>query len=219
MTTTSVDQTTTPQPAQPSPHGPPLDLLDALLLSTSHDLRSPLLTIGLSAELIANAVADGDDRTRIALDSMKHGLQDAERMIEALTALSRARRRTLDVTAVSLVESLSEHLTEEARRTLAGALVAVDAGNLDTLIAALGEAAVLSNSVESDAQRITLVAPLPAGTPQCDGSPLAALLGSLQTFAGTPIAALAALQVAVERGGGSLSVHAGDVRLALPRAQ
>ena len=68
---------------------------DQCLHSVSHDLRSPLLTMSLGTELIADAVVADDDRTALALDSLRSGAKDLERMLGAITLPSRARKRTL----------------------------------------------------------------------------------------------------------------------------
>ena len=89
-------------------HPDPQALIDSLLFSVSHDLRSPLLTILLGVDLLqqtheASASAAGADETAtLALESLRNGATDLERMLAALTALSRARRRTLAVAPTPL---------------------------------------------------------------------------------------------------------------------
>ncbi|RLT39863.1 MAG: hypothetical protein DWI58_12130 [Chloroflexi bacterium] len=82
----------------PGPVDPDL-LVEALLYSVSHDLRSPLLTLSLAGELISESLGD---RLRaepssgiVALDALEHGARDLERMLQALAVVSRARRRPL----------------------------------------------------------------------------------------------------------------------------
>ncbi len=69
-------------------------LIDALLYSVSHDLRSPLLGLTLSADLLSDPAGVVDGSTRdIALDGLRHGARDMERILHALTAISRAPPR------------------------------------------------------------------------------------------------------------------------------
>ena len=60
-------------------------LLEALLYSVSHDLRSPLLTLSLAGELIAESLGarlreDPSNSGLVALDALQHGARDLERM-------------------------------------------------------------------------------------------------------------------------------------------
>ncbi|MCA9849699.1 MAG: hypothetical protein KC461_03530, partial [Dehalococcoidia bacterium] len=74
-------------------------LLDSLLYAVSHDLRSPLLTMTLSAELLETSLGDEVARSeaaKVAFGSMQQGAQDLERMLQTLTLLSRARRKQLE---------------------------------------------------------------------------------------------------------------------------
>ena len=48
-------------------------LLSAFLRAVSHDLRSPLLTLSLSAELLRDSTG-GDEREQVARDGMQHGI-------------------------------------------------------------------------------------------------------------------------------------------------
>ena len=69
------------------------DEFEALLESVAHDLRSPLLTMALSADLLQDAGAAA--REQVAYAALREGIRDLERMLDAVTTLSRAARRTL----------------------------------------------------------------------------------------------------------------------------
>ena len=198
--------------------GASADLLDALLFSVAHDLKSPLLTLSLSAELITEAVQATDERARIALDALRHGTKDIERMLDAVTAVSRARRRPLDAAPVVLRELLAG-ATIAGLDELGTAAVAVDPRVVAELVEALSDGGPVQMQVTVDAGDVRLDAPLPAGCPECDGPPLAALLGSLQTYAGTAVATLAALQAQLQRQGGALTVLGGRAFVRLPLAK
>ncbi len=194
------------------------DLLDALLFSVSHDLKSPLLTLSLSADLITEAVEATDERTRISLDGLRNGAKDIERMLDAVTAISRARRRPLDATPVALRELLAG-ASIAGLDELGAAAVTIDARVIAELVEALSDGGPVEMQLAVDAGDVHLDAPLPAGSPECDGPPLAALLGSLQTYAGTAVATLAAVQAQLQRQGGALTLHEGRAFVRLPLAE
>lgn len=193
-------------------------LLDSLLYSISHDLKSPLLTLALASELVADAVREPDDRARLALDSLKHGAKDIERMLDAVTAVSRAWRRPLEVAAVPLMPVLRGHAVTSDHDDPAGVVAAVDPHIVSELEARLlvGQPGTLQLAVEGGAIRLDV--PLADGCPEVDGAPLEALLGSLHTYAGTPVEPLAALQVLLERQGGGLAIEGRRASVRLPLA-
>ena len=193
-------------------------LLDLLLYAVSHDLKSPLLTLSLSGELIAQALPDSGDRARMALDGLKHGARDLERMLDAVTALSRARRQPLEEETVPLVESLAAHGALSEWEVPDGLALAVDRRVIGEALAMLAgdEPSDLVLKVDVDAAELS--APLPDGCPQCDGSPLEALLQSLTTYAGTAVEKLAALQTQLERQGGTVTVDDAGAHVRLPLA-
>lgn len=184
-------------------------LFDKLLFAVSHDLKSPLLSISLGAELLGDP-SSLDDRTRLALEAMRRGTDDLARQLEAVTFVSRARRRPLDATAVELAAALR---IEDAR-DLEGVRVAIDSRLLNEFGAAFGGASL---EVRVGSEEVRLVAPWPAAAPACEGPPLEALLASLSTHAGTVVATLAALQVQLERQGGTIVVGGGHATALLPR--
>ena len=144
-------------------------LLDLLLYAVSHDLKSPLLTLSLSGELIAQALPDSGDRARIALDGLKHGAKDLERMLDAVTAISRARRQPLEEETVPLAESLAAHGALSEWEVPDGLSLAVDRRVIGEALATLAgdEPSDLVLKVDVDAAELS--APLPDGCPQCDG--------------------------------------------------
>ena len=193
------------------------DLLGLLLYSASHDLKSPLLTVSLSGEVLA--ASDGiDERARVALDALQHGVRDMERMLDALMAVSRAQRRPLEAGPVPLQQLLRGQLviTEHDASRL---VVAVDPRPVVEGLGALtgGAPSEIRATVDEGAVLLRLVTP--AELPEIDGSALATLLGSLQSHAGAAVEALAALEVQLQRQGGALLVRGHRAELRLPLAQ
>ena len=186
-------------------------LFDALLFVVSHDLKSPLLAISLGVELFESAALAAsalDDRTRLALDAVRRGTEDLTRQLDAVTLVSRARRRPLDATPIALAGLLP------GQAGLEGVRVAVDARVVTEFVAALEGARTEARVGDSD---VRLSLPWPAGAPACDGAPLEALLASLGTHAGTVVATLAALQIQLERQGGTIVIGEGSATALLPR--
>lgn len=195
------------------------ELLDAVLYSTSHDLRSPLLSMTLSAELLeqslpAGAAAEGST-VAVALEAMRHGAKDLERMLQALTAVSRARRRRLQVATLPLRELLAGRRTAADLPELA---VTVDVAVVGEALDAFATDATAAIAVAPSAHEVSLLLLPLADAPEFEGSPLAALLGSLQSYAGTAVERLAVSEVLVTRCGGGLLADASSVRLSLPLA-
>ncbi len=87
-------------------------LLGSFLRAVSHDLKSPLLTLSLSAELLGDVFPD-DERGRVAREALTHGLRDMERMLDAVTDVSRARRRVLQEQPSRLVDALTPRQNSE----------------------------------------------------------------------------------------------------------
>ena len=114
-------------------------------------------------------------------------------------ALSRASRRKAEPTGVAL---------EKLCAGAPDATVALDEATATELQAAVPPGAL--SSVEASAA--TIAWPV-AGL---DGSPLMALTGSLSTYAGGAVEALACLEIALARYHGSLQVSAGHVEVRIP---
>lgn len=212
------------QPATDTMAPPPVDpdvLVEALLYSVSHDLRSPLLTLSLAGELISESLGD---RLRaepssglVALDALEHGARDLERMLQALAVVSRARRRPLEIGHAPLRLLLGGHIVISDEGDLGSRLVRVDAIALREIIDAVcGDDAVEIHVLLLDAY-VVLRLPLPAALAEVRGAPLVAMVQSLQYHAGTLVETLAASQVVLDRCGGAIDVRDDGVHLWLPR--
>jgi signal transduction histidine kinase len=194
-------------------------LLDALLFSVSHDLRSPLLAISLSAELIEQ----GGEGVEEAKRALRTGAADLERMLAALTVLSRARRRELAVAPAALGDLLAGHVVISEVPELASLRVAVDAatvGELLTTLAANGpvEAQIgLEDGIDEDAVRCDFALRSEVEAPEAsESSPLVMLAGSLELHAGTVVEALAAHEVVLARQGAILELAGTRLLVTLP---
>ena len=188
---------------------------ESLLSSISHDLRSPLLTISLSAELLRDARHAGSED--VALDALREGVRDLERMLDAVTTLSRAWKRALSASG-SLADALAGQAVDAPGVDVTALTLAADARLVAELldIAAPQEQAV---RIAPGDDAVAIEIALPDDAPLLDGSALAALLGSLKTYAGTPIERLAAIELQAERLGGSMQVTGRRARLRLPLAR
>ncbi len=198
-------------------------LLDALLYAVPHDLRSPLLTLSLSAELLREVMservqAEPAGTGAVALDALKHGARELERMLQALASVSRARQRVLEPSHTPLRMLLGGHVVLSDEIDLARCLVTIDPLLVSELIDAIcGEDPAPIEVTVTDHFAV-LRLPHPAGIGDVRGAPLVALVESLQHHAGTPVEELAAGQVIVERLGGALDVDPSRVRVWLARA-
>lgn len=197
------------------------EVVDALLYSVSHDLRSPLLSISLSAELLedsvpATATPEGDGSARAALDAIHHGAKDLERMLAALTALSRAHRRPLEATRAPLGIVLGGHAVVSTEARVEALQIAVDPLLAREVLDAVydDDEAEVHVRVEDGYVMLEFAAELdPAGT-----TPLRALAGSLQRGAGGTVERLAVTQILIERLGGALLAGEGSLTMWLPLA-
>lgn len=185
-------------------------LFDALLYAVSHDLKSPLLSIGLGSELLAGA-APVDERARLGLEAMQRGADDLTRLLDALTLVSRARRRPLDAAAVALASLVPR------ASGVAGERVGVDPRIVAEFATAMGGDVRVHTGDAEDAD-VGLSAAWPPEAPSIEGAPLESLLGSLGLHAGTLVSTLAVLQVQLERQGGTIVVRGGQATALLPRA-
>jgi signal transduction histidine kinase len=192
-------------------------LLDALLFSASHDLRSPLLAISLSAELIERG-GEGVEEAKRALHT---GAADLERMLSALTMLSRARRRELTIAPTPLGDLLSGQVVISEVPELASLRVAVDAATIAELLATLAEHGPIEVQVGVEGDAVGCDFALRADIDNSDASdvsPLATLVSSLERHAGTAIEALAAHEVVLARQGAALTHVDGRLVVSLPLA-
>lgn len=195
------------------------ELFDSLLHSISHDLRSPLLTMSLSAELIADHLSAGPGdapRPTVALEALNHGAKDLERMLQAVTLLSRARRRSLDDNGVRLGVLLGGHIVLSEVSDLERRTVAVDPLVVREIVDVLaGDAPVEIRAAVED-RHVVLQLPGTERTSRIASSPLQALVGSLHAYAGTEVETLAVAEFALARQGATLRADGESVRLALP---
>lgn len=208
---------TPPLPADPD------SLVEALLYSVSHDLRSPLLTLSLASELITEAVgehlrADPSSTGAIALDALQHGTRDLERMLQALTTISRARRRPLERGRAPLRLLLGGHVVLSDAGDLGSQLVAVDPIAVREIIDAVCGEGPADIAVALDDTHALLRMPLPVALAEVRGRPLEAIAQSLQLHAGTLVETLAGGEVALQRCGGAVEVADEGVYLWLPLA-
>jgi len=201
-------------------------LLDSLLYSVSHDLRSPLLTMSLSAELLEDALARAgvtSEGGTVALSSLRQGAADLDRMLQALMQISRARRKVLEPARGALALILGGyHVTPEDSDALRRVVLVDPLHVRDALDAVAGEgplAVRLSvEGVDDVAEGGRARLEFEAATLEHGPTPLHALTGSLKQYAGTPIEALAFAQVLIERQGGAIEADAPRVSIALPLA-
>lgn len=208
---------TPPLPADPD------SLVEALLYSVSHDLRSPLLTLSLAGELIAESLGDrlreeASSSGAVALDALQHGTRDLERMLQALTTVSRARRRPLEPSRAPLRLLLGGHVVLSDAGDLGSRVVAVDPIAVREIIDAVCGEDPADIAVSLDDTYAVLRLPLDASLAAVRGGPLVALAQSLQMHAGTLVETLAAAEVVLHRFGGGVEVAADGVHLWLPLA-
>lgn len=200
----------------------PGPIADAVFYSVSHDLRSPLLTMSLSADLITDALNSlpqaAGGPIAIALDALRHGAKDMERMLQALTLLSRARRRELQPSRVALPVVLGGHVVLSEVGDLRDVHVAVDPVPVRDLLDAISGDQPVEVRVRLEGDFVVLECASPAGAAEEGGSPLEMLVGSLHHHAGTPVEQAAAAQVMLERQGAVVRCVADRLVVHLPRA-
>lgn len=187
-------------------------LFDVLLYSVSHDLRSPLLSLTLSADLLRgdSGVGGPDGGMReVALDGLRYGARDLERMLQSLTVLSRACRRAFEHDRGPLGLILGGHLVMSDIEGLASRVVAVDPMAVRELLDEVAGEGPVEVRVSVEGDFVVLSTPVDADLPPFEGCPLHALAASLQAYAGSVVERLAAAQVLLDRQGASFSI-AGD---------
>jgi hypothetical protein len=193
-------------------------LVDALLYSVSHDLRSPLLSLTLSADLLRDvlgAVPEGGAGD-VAIDGLRYGARDLERMLEALTVLSRARRRVFDHDQGPLGLILGGHLVMSDAEDLVSRMVAVDPLVVRELFDQVAGDGPVEVRAVIEGDHVMLSASVMAAVPAFEGSPLTALVSSLHTYAGTVVERLAASQVLFDRQGAAFAFDGNRLVIWLP---
>jgi hypothetical protein len=200
-------------------HADPQVLIDSLLFSVSHDLRSPLLTILLGVDLLQQtqqaraSAAEGDETATLALESLRHGATDLERMLSALTALSRARRRTLEIAPTPLRMLLAGYDVSYESADLAALRIETDLVAAREALDAFVTAEDCPIEAGSDGARVVLRIP---GLPEdLDRTPLTAFAASIQQYAGGTVEALAVGQVLIERMDGTVRRADGHLEIRL----
>jgi hypothetical protein len=192
-------------------------LLNAFIRTVSHDMRSPVLALSLSAELLADALS-ADERSRMAYDGLTEGIAELERLLDAVSGVSRARSRILTGQPVRVGDLLDGHIVHATDERAADARVAVDPRGVVEAITALVRApAEVWLELEDSSAAVSMM--LPDDLAGLTDDPLRALLTSLQEYAGTAVATLAASQVLLERQGGAVLCEAGRATLRLPLAR
>jgi len=194
-------------------------LLDSLLYSVSHDLRSPLLTMTLSAELIEAGLSPQGSRsegTALAVSSLRQGASDMERMLQTLMLLSRARRKRLESAQGALQLILGGHVVLSEEPELPRRVVLVDPLHVREMLDAVGGDEPVEVQVHLGAGRAALDVAVPVL--EHGPTPLHAVTASLKQYAGTPVEALAVGQILVERQGGEVTCEVGRVKVSLPLA-
>lgn len=189
-------------------------LLGSFLRAVSHDLRSPLLTLSLAMELLGDLPTD--ERGQVAREAITHGLQDMERMLDAVSSVSRARRRILSAEPVTLA-AIADGLRLEGDTLLAANTLALDArAAVEAFLAFGADGTAVAVRLESQPGFIVASASLPEALAGIEGSGAAALLGDLHTYAGTSAVALATADVVLARQGGMVRCEGAQVRMWLP---
>lgn len=208
---------TVPTAERPQAVADAWQLVDALLFSVSHDLRSPLLGLTLSADLLREPAGSIDGATRaIALDGLRSGARDIERMLQALTTLSRARRRVFEHDRAPLGLILGGHIVISEVEHLTSRVVAVDPMTVRELLDDVAGENPVEVQVSVQDGFVALSAPVNLDIPPFEGRPLEALASSLQTYAGGPVERLAAAQVVLDRQGASFAIEGGRLLVWLP---
>lgn len=137
-------------------------------------------------------------------------------MLQALTSVSRARRRPLEPSRAPLRLLLGGHLVISDDVDLRSQLVSTDPIAVREILDAMcgdDPAEILVRLTDDYA---VLRLPLDDALAEVRGAPLAALAGSLQMYSGTLVEALAAGQTVLERIGGRIVIEDDGVHLWLP---
>ena len=182
------------------------EIIDPLLYAVAHDLKSPLLTLSLSADLLLSDAEPVDDAQRIAVQGLTEGSKEMERMIDSLAVLSRAYRKSRDPGTTPLTELLVDfegYLRGEP--DIERFRVAVDGRVVRTLLEMLRDEQPDAIVIDVTATELRIEAPAPESEYGIGASPLQTLFGSLTAHAGTQVQTLAEVQVQLGRQAGSIT--------------
>jgi hypothetical protein len=181
-------------------------VIDPLLYAVSHDLKSPLLTLSLSADLLLGNAEPANDGQRIAIQGLTEGSKEMECMIDSLAVLSRAYRKSLDDGTTPLTELLVDfegYLRGDP--DIERSLVAVDGSVVRTLLEVLRDEQPDAIVIDVSATELRIEAPAPESEYGIGASPLQTLFDSLTAHAGTQVQSPAELQVQLSRQDGSIT--------------
>lgn len=195
------------------------DILGALLVAVSHDLRNPLLTLRLGVDWLLEALPADDPGYAVARDTLPGGLADLERMLDGLTLVSRARRRALHIESLAVADLLAGHCIREPGTRVAGTVVAVDPLPVGDALELVGGGEPLDIEVTQTGERIMLACPLPPAFAHVEGAPFSIFTHSLKEYCGTPIAGLAAVQMQLERQSALVQLEGGRLTLCVPAVE
>lgn len=195
------------------------EFIDPLLYSVSHDLRSPLLTLSLSADLLVGTAEPTDQGQRTGIQGLKHGAKEMERMLDAVAVLSRAYRKPLDAETTPLSEVIAgfedclqgEPDTEQVR-------VAVDARVVRELLETLRGEQDAEVTIAVTAEELRIESPAPESEYGLAASPLETLFGSLTAHAATQVQQLSEVQVQLARQAGTIAFEDGRTVARVPLA-
>ena len=195
------------------------ELLADLMKTIAHDFRSPLSTLTLSVEMLLEQLpTQPSGASAVMRDSLSRGIEDFARLLDAVQTISRAQRRELHTERIAVRDLLIGHRVRRVDGSLAAALVIADPVPLgDAFEATVDEP--LDIELRRAGAMICLTWPLPSQFAALEGSPLAAFVSSIHTYAGTTITRLAAVEVQLQRQDGQLSLSSGRINVCLPSAE
>ncbi len=195
------------------------EFLDPLLDSISHDLKSSLLTLSLSADLLVGAAEPFDDAQRTGVEGLKHGAKEMGRMLDAVSAISHAYREPLDDAPTPLADVLAgfeRYLRGDP--DLGRYHVATDARVLRELLVTLSGEAPDDLSIDVTPEALHIESPAPESEYGLAASPLQTLFGSLMAHSATLVQTLSEAQVRLGRQAGAITFEHGRTVVSVPLA-
>lgn len=193
------------------------EVIDPLLYAVSHDLKSPLLTLSLSADLLTGGIEPVDQGQRTGVQGLKHGTKEMERMLDAVAVLSRAYRKSLDATTTPLADVLAGYEGYlRGEPDIAQSRVAVDARVVRELLEVLSSEQPAEITIDVTAAELRIESPAPESEYGLAASPLETLFGSLTAHAATQVQTLSELQVQLARQDGAITFEDGRTVVRVP---